>query len=115
MTERQDNIYAVMFEDDTKKVYVRNTQKKAHEDYLRDNSDRILVSGDLRNGDSGKSTVFGGLWLVRALNRAAAQRLIEKDPYFQKGLRAHLVIYHWTAEEPAMMAVFQSASIPDSK
>ena len=42
----------------------------------------------------------GGLWVVRAPDRAAVEALIATDPFTTGGLRAGWDIFHWSKALP---------------
>ncbi|MDK3023560.1 YciI family protein [Cupriavidus taiwanensis] len=72
-------IFAVRFHDKPDQLALRNSLLQAHLDWLALHGDTILIAGPLREvPDEG---AVGGLWIVRAADRAEVEALVQTDPF----------------------------------
>lgn len=93
-------LFAVRFQDIDDPMPVRKANYDAHMAWLGENAESIVAAGPLyANGPD--SAPVGALWLVRADDRAAAERLIAADPFMKAGLRAKTEILLWVKGHPA--------------
>ena len=67
--------------------------RPAHLDYLDAHVDLLLACGAKLSDDGAQAN--GGLYLVDLEDRAAAQRFIENDPFFQAELFERVAITRW--------------------
>lgn len=86
--------WLVTFEDEPTKVGLRTTHVDKHIAYVRSVAGSLLASGALRDTPDGKQT--GGMWVIDKPTRAEAMAIFEGDPFFKEGLRANVVVKHWT-------------------
>lgn len=68
-----------------------------HFDWLA-NADQVLIAGALRDEPDGDS--LGGLWIIEAENKEAAERVFRTDPFFANGLRAKVELYYYVKANP---------------
>ena len=93
-------LFAVRFQDIDDPMPVRNANYDAHMAWLGENAESIVAAGPLFAGEPGSAPV-GALWLVRAADRAEAEKLIAADPFMKAGLRAKTEILAWVKGHPA--------------
>ena len=84
-------IFAVLFEDNETHADQRPKHMAAHLAFLEENRAAIHAAGPLFEDTSGA----GGLWLVKARDRAAVQELVETDPFWPTGLRKSVRVLEW--------------------
>ena len=89
--------WVAIFEDGPEMAAVRRTHAEAHLGFLRENGDRILIAGGLREAPGGAFT--GGLWVLHVDSREEAVRLIEKDPYYRQHRRPYRLLVWGKANE----------------
>lgn len=77
---------------------VREQNLEAHLQYLRDHSDRVLLSATMRHDPAGATQGF--VWLIKAEDMDAAKRLCEADPFWTAGLRTTFELLHLTKALP---------------
>jgi len=61
-------------------------------------NDQVLVAGALRAEADGDS--LGGLWIIEADSKEAAEAVYQTDPFFANGLRAKVELYHYVKANP---------------
>lgn len=84
--------FAVLLEDNpAADADIRQKHMAAHLAFLEENTDRIEAAGPLPVLGNGS----GGLWIVEAANKAAAEVLIHTDPFWPTGLRKSVQILVW--------------------
>ncbi|MRC56927.1 hypothetical protein GH877_30180 [Bacillus thuringiensis] len=71
---------------------------QAHREWGAAQGEQLRVAGTL--SESPEATPIGGLWVVRAADKAAVEALIATDPFTTGGLRAGWDIYHWSKALP---------------
>lgn len=81
--------FIALFRDAVDPSAVEPEISAGHFSYLEQHRDRIVLAGGLRP-DVGQP-FCGALWIIEAADRAAAERLVEDDPY-----RRHRV---WSSPE----------------
>ncbi|MCA0177860.1 MAG: YciI family protein [Proteobacteria bacterium] len=91
-------LFAVRFEDRPGCGELRRTLLAAHLAWAATHAEVLRVAGSLRTEPS--ATPVGGLWVVRAPNRAAVEALIAIDPFTVGGLRARWDIWYWSKALP---------------
>jgi uncharacterized protein YciI len=74
---------------------LRAANTTAHETFIAANRDRIVLSGAMRETESGPAR--GGLWVIEAADKSAAEAIIHEDPFFKAGMRGTIELYHWGA------------------
>lgn len=62
------------------------------------NNDQVLIAGALRAEADGDS--LGGLWIIEADSKEAAEQVYQTDPFFANGLRANVELYHYVKANP---------------
>jgi uncharacterized protein YciI len=93
--------FAAMFFDDLTPSSLDADLTRAHFDYLRDNSAKIVLAGGLRNVEAGP--FCGSLWIVEADDIGEARQLVDGDPYCVAGLRPDRRVFIWNhAPIPAL-------------
>jgi uncharacterized protein len=65
----------------------------AHLAYLAEHDDKLIAAGALR--PSPDSVPTGGLWIVNADSKSAAEFFLKNDPFWRAGLRKSAIISHW--------------------
>lgn len=91
-------LFAVRFHDRPGSGELRRELLQAHLAWVAAHPDALRVAGSLRDEPGG--TPVGGLWVVRAANKAAVEALIATDPFTTGGLRAGWEIHHWSKALP---------------
>lgn len=74
-----------------------------HFAWLAANVDKVLLAGSLRADVGGES--LGGLWIIEADSKAAAEEVYQTDPFFANGLRAKVEVFHYVKALPEKTAV----------
>ncbi len=74
-------------------VAMRDQHRQAHQAYLVEQADRIMMRGPLLN-DAGTESV-GNVWLLDVPDMAAGRRLVENEPYNKAGLYQDAAVYRW--------------------
>lgn len=64
-----------------------------HLAFIAARGDRVVAAGALRPSEGGAPT--GGIWIVNAESKAAAEALYEDDPFWKAGLRKSVRVSHW--------------------
>jgi hypothetical protein len=77
----------------------------AHFDWLAANDDKVLIAGSLRTDVGGAS--LGGLWIIEADSKAAAEAVYQTDPFFANGLRAKVEVFHYVKAHPDKTATIR--------
>jgi uncharacterized protein YciI len=85
--------WIAFFEDETEREGIRKEHSSAHFDYLRANSQKIVLAGGLRPAPG--EWYCGGLWVLEVDSREEAVKLVEADPYFKLGLRKAYRLLVW--------------------
>ncbi|HRD76692.1 MAG TPA: YciI family protein [Hyphomicrobiaceae bacterium] len=85
--------WVAIFEDDPDADWVRKRHDQDHFAYLDEHAGKIRLGGGLRPAPG--EWFVGGLWVLEVESREEAVRLIEGDPYFQKGLRRRYRLLVW--------------------
>ncbi|HUF72221.1 MAG TPA: YciI family protein [Gammaproteobacteria bacterium] len=78
---------------------------ESHFDWLAANDDKVLLAGSLRSDVGGDS--LGGLWIIDADSKAAAEQVYQTDPFFANGLRAKVDLFHYVKAHPNKTAVIK--------
>ncbi|MGC3983631.1 MAG: YciI family protein [Pseudorhodoferax sp.] len=84
--------FAILFFDKPGAEALRAELKPAHLDYLNAHEDALLAGGAVLD-EEGRA--IGGLLVVDAQDRAAAERFIGGDPFRQGGLFASVRVLPW--------------------
>jgi len=87
-------LFIVRFFDNQDKAFVRSDNLSQHLNWLKLNSDRILVAGSLRSEPT--TNPLGALWIVKADSKADIEDIIKSDPFWICGLRDKYEILHWS-------------------
>jgi uncharacterized protein YciI len=91
-------LFAVRLHDKPGTAALRRQLLQAHLEWVAAQGDTLRAAGSLR--ESPEATPVGGLWVVRAPDRAAVEALIATDPFTTGGLRAGWDIFHWSKALP---------------
>jgi uncharacterized protein YciI len=75
---------------------LRAANTAAHQAFIAKYGSAIVLSGAMR--DDADRPARGGLWVIEAANKAAAEAIIHEDPFFKVGLRGSVELYHWGAD-----------------
>jgi len=71
----------------------RLEHRDAHEAYLMDHGDMVMVRGPLLN-DAGTESV-GSIWLLDLPDLDAGRALLEGDPFYQSGVYKDILFRRW--------------------
>ena len=91
-------LFAIRFHDKPGAGELRRQLLQAHVEWVAAHQDVLRVAGSLR--ESPDATPVGGLWVVRASDKAAVEALIATDPFTTGGLRAGWDIFYWSKALP---------------
>jgi uncharacterized protein YciI len=91
-------LFAVRFHDKAGSAELRRQLLPAHLEWVAANKSCLRVAGSLR--ESPDATPVGGLWVVRAKDKASVEALIASDPFTIKGLRDRWEILYWSKALP---------------
>lgn len=97
-TQENWTLYAVRFHDKPGAGELRRQLLQAHLEWVAAHQDQVRVAGSLRDTPDG--TPVGGLWVVRAPDKATVEALIATDPFTTGGLRAAWDIHYWSKALP---------------
>ena len=86
-------LFVARFEDWPERLNLRRATLAAHLGYLEARRDVILVAGSLREVPD--ADPVGGLWIIEAESREAAETLCREDPFWTVGLRKSMTLLHW--------------------
>ena len=79
--------------DDPEQAHIRQEVYQEHLDYLDAIAPKLLACGAKLDDEGAKAS--GGVYLVDVDTQAAAQKLIEADPFYSHGLFANVEITRW--------------------
>lgn len=85
--------FIALFRDPVDPTAVAAEISAAHFAYLDQCRNNVLLAGGLR-ADLGQP-FCGALWIIEAADRAAAERLVEDDPYRQHAIWSAPEIFAW--------------------
>ena len=91
-------LFAIRFHDKPSAGELRRQLLQAHLAWAAANAEMVRAIGSLR--ESPDATPVGGLWVVRAPDKAAVEALIATDPFTTGGLRAGWDIFYWSKALP---------------
>ena len=91
-------LFAVRFHDKPGAGELRRQLLQAHLEWVAAHQDVVRVAGSLRDTPDG--TPVGGLWVIRARDKAAVEALIATDPFTTGGLRAGWDIHYCSKALP---------------
>ncbi|MGA9597968.1 MAG: YciI family protein [Acidimicrobiia bacterium] len=91
-------LFIARFEDDPEAARIRDEQTGNHYAFLAEHSEQILVAGALREKAGGPSV--GALWIMDVPDRAAAEAIIDDDPFWINGLRRSRSLLLWSRAVP---------------
>ena len=91
-------LFAVRFHDKPGSIDRRRQLLPAHLEWVAAHKESLRVAGSLR--DSPQAAPVGGLWVVRAQDKAAVEALIASDPFTLQGLRLSWEIFYWSKALP---------------
>lgn len=91
-------LFAVHFQDRPAAGELRRQLLQAHLEWVAAHQEAVRVAGSLR--ESPDATPVGGLWVVRAPDKAAVEAIIATDPFTTGGLRERWEILHWSKALP---------------
>ncbi|WP_422016327.1 YciI family protein [Roseateles sp.] len=97
-THEDWTLFAVRLHDKPGSGGQRRQLLQAHLEWVAAHADVLRAAGSLR--ESPDATPVGGLWVVRAPNKAAVEALIATDPFTSGGLRAGWDIFYWSKALP---------------
>ncbi|MFT7774277.1 YciI family protein [Roseateles sp.] len=95
-------LFAVCFHDKPDTGELRRLLLQAHLEWVAAHEGLLRAAGSLR--ESPEATPVGGLWVVRAPDRAAVEALIATDPFTTGGLRERWDIFYWSKALPQPMS-----------
>jgi uncharacterized protein YciI len=87
-------LFAIRFFDKPNSLALRQELMPAHLAWLDQERERVLVGGSLRH-EPGQAPV-GALWVMEIESKAAAEALLQQDPFYTGGLRESWEILHWS-------------------
>jgi uncharacterized protein YciI len=91
-------LFAVRLHDKPGTAVLRRQLLQAHLEWVAAHTEALRAAGSLR--ESPEAAPVGGLWVVRAPDRAAVEALISTDPFTTGGLRAGWDIFFWSKALP---------------
>lgn len=91
-------LWVIRFVDRADRLETRRAQLAAHIEWLDRHRDRVLVAGSLRTGP--ESDPVGGMWIVEADSREAAEATFRTDPFWMHGLRERYDLWFWSKAFP---------------
>ena len=90
-------LFIVQFEDvyaeQPERLPERATHMADHLAFLAEHSDQVVAAGALRPSVDG--TPLGGIWILNAESKAAAEAFYKDDPFWKAGLRKSVQLSHW--------------------
>jgi uncharacterized protein YciI len=92
------SLFAVRFHDKPGAAELRRQLLQVHLEWVAAHHDVVRAAGSLR--ESPEAAPVGGLWVLRAQNKAAVEALIATDPFTTGGLRAGWDIFYWSKALP---------------
>ncbi|MFG6447346.1 YciI family protein [Roseateles sp. BYS180W] len=91
-------LFAVRMHDKPNSAALRAQNLAAHLAWVEAHAEQVRAAGSLR--EDPQATPVGGLWVVRAADKAAVEALIATDPFTTCGLRSHWDIFYWSQAIP---------------
>lgn len=91
-------LFAVRLHDKPDAGALRRQLLQAHLAWVAAQGETLRVAGSLREAPD--ATPVGGLWVVRAADKASVEALIATDPFTTGGLRAGWDIFYWSKALP---------------
>ncbi|WP_158810981.1 YciI family protein [Beijerinckia sp. L45] len=85
--------FIALFHDAVDPTTVDAAVSAAHFAYLEHQQGAIVLAGGLRP-DAGQP-FCGAMWIMSVADHAAAERLVEDDPYRLENVWSKPTIYHW--------------------
>ena len=85
--------YFIETYDDPKRAHIRQDIYQEHLDYLAEIAPKLLACGAKLDEEGAQAS--GGVYLVDVDTFAQAQELIQKDPFYLRGLFADVEITRW--------------------
>ena len=90
-------LFIVQFED----VYTEHPERlperarhmPEHLAFLAEHGNRVIAAGALRPVEDGVPS--GGIWIIDAEDKAAAEAFYKDDPFWKAGLRKSALVSHW--------------------
>jgi uncharacterized protein YciI len=86
-------LYIAVCYDKPESQALRLANRGAHLDFLRTNANDIKVCGPILADDH--ETMIGSMLIVEAPDRAAAEKVLAKDPYRTAGLFGSIDVRPW--------------------
>jgi uncharacterized protein len=77
-------MYAIVCFDRPDSAGLRDAHRSAHQEFLKQNSEKVVFGGPLKSVSDGPST--GALIVVNCATRKEAEDLIGADPFFRAGV-----------------------------
>jgi uncharacterized protein YciI len=77
-------MYAIVCFDRPDSASLRDQHRAAHQEFLKNNSSKVVFGGPLKNTPEGAST--GALIVVDCATRQEAQAFIGADPFYRHGV-----------------------------
>jgi len=87
-------LFVIRFTDKLDSQAIREQYLDAHISWLDQRRESVLVAGSLREEDS--SNPVGAFWIVEAKSKSEAAAIFKSDPFWTKGMRGKVEIYHWS-------------------
>ena len=87
-------LFAVLFTDKPGQGALGAAQLAAHIAWLDANREKVLVGDSLRENPA--DVPKGGLWVVRAPDKAAVHGWMQTNPFYTCGLRQSVEALHWS-------------------
>ncbi len=90
-------LFIVQFEDvyaeQPERLPEREQHMPEHLAFLAEHGALVFAAGALRSSTDG--TPSGGIWILNAESKAAAEALYKDDPFWKAGLRKSVCVSHW--------------------
>lgn len=91
-------LFVIQFEDvysdQPERLSERAVHMPAHLAFLAEHGDRVIASGALRDSEEGAP--IGGIWILNAVSKAAAESFYKEDPFWKAGLRKSVRVSVWS-------------------
>ncbi len=90
-------LFIVQFEDvyaeQPERLPERAEHMTDHLAFLAEHGDQVVAAGALRPSTDGVPA--GGIWILNAESKAAAEAFYKDDPFWKAGLRKSVRVSHW--------------------
>jgi len=92
-------MYAIVCFDRPDSSGLRDAHRAAHQEFLKENSAKVVFGGPLKNTPEGQST--GALMVVNCATRKEAEAFIGADPFYRNGVYESVAVRAFKQVFPA--------------